>query len=154
VHSLVRRFIKTAIGFLILGLFVGGWMITRRELLGRAPSAYEISAHTHLLLVGFVMTMILGVALWLFPRPDKSDRRYRPALVAAAYWLLTLGTLVRSASELWHDSAGNAVLAWLPWLIVAGSVAQISALIVFFYTMWSRVRGIGSRDREARGERF
>jgi heme/copper-type cytochrome/quinol oxidase subunit 1 len=154
VHSLVRRFIKTAIGFLILGLFVGGWMIARRELLGRAPSAYEISAHTHLLLVGFVMTMILGVALWLFPRPDKSDRRYRPALVAAAYWLLTLGTLVRSASELWHDSASSAMLAWLPWLIVAGSVVQISALIVFFYTMWSRVRGIGSRDREARGERF
>jgi hypothetical protein len=33
-------------------------------------------------------------------------------------------------------------------------MAQIAALILFFYTIWSRVRGIGSRDREARGERF
>jgi len=26
--------------------------------------------------------------------------------------------------------------------------------VVFFYTMWSRVRGIGSAAREAKGERF
>ena len=153
-HSLVRRFIKTAIGFLVLGLFAGGWMIVRRELSGRPPSGYEISAHTHLLLVGFVMTMILGVALWLFPRPEKSDRRYRPAFVEVAYWLLTTGTLVRAASEYWHDSAGSEWLPRLRWLIVASSMSQIAALILFFATMWSRVRGIGSRDREARGERF
>lgn len=153
-HSLVRRFIKTAIGFLILGLLVGGWMIVRRELFGRAPSAYEVSAHTHLLLVGFVMTMILGVALWLFPRPDKSDRRYRPALTESAYWLLTAGTLVRAASELSHDSASGAGVTRVQWLIVISSMTQIAALVIFFYTMWSRVRGIGSREREARGERF
>ena len=74
-------------------------MIVRRELFGRPPSGYEISAHTHLLLVGFVLTMILGVALWLFPRPEKSDRRYRPALVEAAYWLLSTGTLERADGE-------------------------------------------------------
>lgn len=153
-HSLARRFIKTAIGFLTLGLFVGGWMIIRRELLGRAPGAFEISAHTHLLLVGFVMTMILGVALWLFPRPDKSDRRYRPALVELAYWLLTTGTLVRATSEFFHDSASGAWVSRSHWLIIMSSMAQIAALIIFFFTMWTRVRGIGSREREARGERF
>ena len=31
-HSLVRRYIKTAIGFLIAGLGIGGWMIVRREI--------------------------------------------------------------------------------------------------------------------------
>jgi hypothetical protein len=40
------------------------------------------------------------------------------------------------------------------WLIVTSSFAQIAALVIFFYTMWLRVRGIGSREREARGERF
>ena len=153
-HSLVRRFIKTAIGFLTLGLCVGGWLVVRRELFRRPPSAYEVSAHTHLLLVGFVMTMILGVALWLFPRPDKNDRRYRPALVGVAFWLLTAGTFVRAASEWWHDSASGAWLPRLQWLIVTSSMLQIAALVLFFATMWSRIRGIGSRDREARGERF
>jgi hypothetical protein len=29
-HSLVRRYIKTAIAFLFIGLAIGGWMIVRR----------------------------------------------------------------------------------------------------------------------------
>ena len=41
------------------------------------------------------MMMICGVALWLFPRLDKGDRRYRPGLAEAAYWMLTLGTGAR-----------------------------------------------------------
>ena len=129
-------------------------MIVRRELFARTPSEYEISAHTHLVLVGFVMTMILGVALWLFPRPEKGDQRYRPALVELSYWLLTLGTLVRAATEFLRASASGSASAVAAWIIVASAGAQIAALIVFFYTMWSRVRGIGSRDREAKGERF
>lgn len=151
-HSLVRRFIKTAIAFLILGLIVGGWMIVRRELFARAPTEYEISAHTHLLLVGFVMTMILGVALWLFPRPEKGDQRYRPGLIELSYWLLSIGTIVRATTEFFRGSLSSGVVAG--WIIVASAAAQITALIIFFYTMWSRVRGIGSRDREAKGERF
>ena len=86
-YTLVRRYIKTAIVFLALGLIIGEWMMARRELYDLYPSSYVVSAHTHAIFVGFVMMMILGVALWLFPRPDKEDTRYRPALVEGAYWL-------------------------------------------------------------------
>ena len=91
-HSLVRRYIKTAVAFLLAGLTIGGWMLVRRELWNRFPTPHETSAHTHAIAVGFVMMMILGVALWLFPRPDRDDVRYRPALAETAYWLVTLGT--------------------------------------------------------------
>src|SRR5690349_11211028 len=77
-YTLVRRFLKTAIAFLGVGLAIGGWMLVRRELWSRFPTPYEVSAHTHAILVGFVMMMILGVALWLFPRPEKGDERYDP----------------------------------------------------------------------------
>jgi hypothetical protein len=100
VHSLVRRYIKTAIAFLFVGLALGAWMIVRRELLQHFPTPYAVSAHTHAIFVGFVMMMILGVALWLFPRPDKTDTRYSPALAEAAYWLLVTGTTARIAGEL------------------------------------------------------
>ncbi len=50
-HSLVRRYIKTAVGFLVVGLGLGGWMIVQRELIRQYPSAYEISAHTHAIFV-------------------------------------------------------------------------------------------------------
>lgn len=150
-HSLVRRYLKTAILFLATGLLIGGWMIVQRELIGTYPSPYIVSAHTHAILVGFVMMMILGVALWLFPRPDKSDERYQPRVADVAYWLLAIGTATRIAGEL--SRIGLTSLA-LRWIVVLASFAQIAGIGLFFYTMWSRIRPVGSRAREERGERF
>ncbi|MGZ9066597.1 MAG: hypothetical protein ACXW2I_14855, partial [Burkholderiales bacterium] len=62
-HSLVRRYIKTGIAFLVLGLAIGTRILIRREIFLQPPDLYEVSAHTHAILVGFVMMMILGVAL-------------------------------------------------------------------------------------------
>jgi len=54
-----------------------------------------ISAHTHLILVGSVMMMIMGVALWFFPRAEKEDKKYSPDLILATYWVMTIGTGAR-----------------------------------------------------------
>lgn len=150
-YSLVRRYLKTAIAFLTIGLLLGGWMIVRRELYAHYPSTYEISAHTHAILVGFVMLMIQGVALWLFPRPASGDERYRPEMAAAAYWLVTLGTAVRVAGELLRPLATGAALRWL---IVLAGFAQGMGILLFFYNMISRIRPVGSAAREAKGEKF
>lgn len=150
-HSLVRRYIKTAIVFLLVGLLIGGWMVVRRELWLRAPTSYEVSAHTHALLVGFVMMMILGVALWLFPRPDREDTRYSPGIAEAAYWLVALGTAGRTLGELLRPTVPA---LGLRWAVVVLSLAQIAGIALFFHTMWSRIRAVGSAAREKRGERF
>jgi hypothetical protein len=97
------------------------------------------------------MMMILGVALWLFPRPAKDDARYSPRAAEVAYWLVGGGTAIRVAGEL----ARSGVSA--PWLRIAtfgAGLLQIVGLLVFFYTMWSRIRPLGSQAREAQGERF
>ena len=150
-HSLVRRYLKTGIGFLFVGLAIGAWAVVRRELWNRWPEPYLVSAHTHAILVGFMMMMILGVALWLFPRPDKADRRYDPRLAAAAYWLLAVGTGARVAGELARSASSSPILRAA---VVGSGVLQAIGLLVFFYTMWGRIRGIGSVAREAKGERF
>jgi len=150
-YSLVRRYLKTAIVFLAVGLLIGVWMQAERDLLGRYPGAYERSAHTHAILVGFVMMMILGVALWLFPRPAKEDARYTPALAETAYWLVTIGTAVRIAGELARPFAGSLAIGVATF---AAGLLQVIGLGIFFYTMWSRIRPVGSAAREAKGERF
>jgi heme/copper-type cytochrome/quinol oxidase subunit 1 len=155
-YTLVRRYLKTAVAFLVVGLLIGTWLIARRELAGAAPDQYLVSAHTHALFVGFVMMMIMGVALWLFPRPEKSDVRYDPKLVALAYWLLTAGTATRVGGEICRSSlAGmNFSSLWLRGAIVAAGFVQAIGIGVFFFTMWTRIRPVGSQVREARGERF
>lgn len=149
--SLVRRFLKTAIGFLVMGLGIGVWMIARRELAGAFPSPYTTSAHTHAILVGFVMMMILGVALWLFPRPEKGDVRYSPRVAEFAYWLLTIGTAGRVAGELLRTRTDH--IALRSAVVILG-LAQASGVALFFFTMWTRIRPLGSQLREAKGERF
>jgi heme/copper-type cytochrome/quinol oxidase subunit 1 len=149
--SLVRRYLKTAIGFLAVGLLLGGWMMARRELAGVYPTPYLVSAHTHAILVGFVMLMILGVALWMFPRPEKDDRRYSPRSAEIAYWLVTLGTAGRVAGELLRPGTDAPALRWA---VVLFGFAQILGIGLFFHNMWSRIRPVGSGAREARGERF
>jgi heme/copper-type cytochrome/quinol oxidase subunit 1 len=151
VHSLVRRFLKTAIVFLGVGLGIGLWMMGQRELGGRFPGPYVVSAHTHAILVGFVMMMILGVALWMFPRPAKEDTRYRAQAAEAAYWLLTVSTATRIGGEL---ARAQSSAGWLRGVVFAAGVVQTLAVGLFFFTMWSRIRPAGSRAREEKGERF
>lgn len=150
-YTLVRRFIKTGIVFLFAGLALGGYLLVRRELFGVWPHPHLVSAHAHAVLVGFVMFLILGVALWLFPRAEKGDTRYRPGRVEAAYWILVVATAARFLAEgarAWSDARA------LAWVVVVGGLGQIAGLALYFWTMWSRIRPVGSHLREAKGERF
>ena len=150
-YTLVRRFIKTGILFLGAGIVLGAYMLARREIWGVWPNPYLVSAHAHAILAGFVLYLILGVALWLFPRAERGDARYRPGRIAAAYWLLTAATVARvgaEASRAWTSQP------WQPWLIVGGGLGQAAGIGLYFWTMWSRIRPVGSHLREARGERF
>jgi uncharacterized protein involved in response to NO len=151
VHTNVRRFIKTGIGFLMAGLVLGAWMLVQRELLGTWPDRYLVSAHAHAIQLGFVMFLILGVALWLFPKPPQGDTRYRPRRIDAAYWTLTVATVVRIAGEVARGAAGP---AWLGAIVAAAGIAQIVGFAIYFWTMWPRIRPVGSHLREAKGERF
>ncbi|MGM0670155.1 MAG: hypothetical protein ACQET1_10585 [Gemmatimonadota bacterium] len=39
-------------------------------------------------------------------------------------------------------------------LVLLAGLGQILGFTLYFYTMWSRIRSVGSRAREAEGERF
>lgn len=134
--ALPRRFLRTAIVFLAIGLVLGLWMLAAREFGIRAP-VRALSAHTHAVLVGFVMMMIGGVALWMFPRPAKDDPRYKPVLAEWAYWLLTAGTAGRIALEL---TASGAASVAMRGAIAAAGAAQVAGLVLLFATLWPRIR--------------
>jgi len=137
VSPLVRRYLRTAIGFLLAGLGLGAWMLVRRELTGQHPTTRLISAHTHVILVGFVMMMILGVALWMFPRPERDDVRYRPVVAEAAYWLLTGATGTRFVGEVLPPNPPGSLQSWI--VVVAG-IGQTVGLGIFFYNLLPRIR--------------
>ncbi|BAH38383.1 MAG TPA: hypothetical protein DGD08_03635 [Gemmatimonas aurantiaca] len=140
-NPLVRRYLRTAIAFLVIGLALGVWMMYAREFGAYQPPRIR-SAHTHALLVGFVMLMITGVALWMFPRPRADDQVFRPVLAEIAWWAIALGTLSRVMLEVLLRA--NASVGWRSVLVGAG-VLQAAGIVLFFATMWTRIRSSGAK---------
>ena len=91
---LVRRYVKTSLVFLLAGLLLGGYLVVAEFVGGTYPSRILITAHAHLLLVGFMLMMVMGVATWMFPRPGRDETRYRPGLAEAVYWIVAVATAV------------------------------------------------------------
>ena len=134
---LVRRYIKTSFVFLALGLLLGGWISLAEFVLGVYPPRLHITAHAHLLLVGFMLMIVMGVATWMFPRPARDDTRYRPGLAEAVYWTMTVATLVRAGAEIAAPLTGAAAARVL---IAIGGLGQFAGTLLFVANMWSRVR--------------
>lgn len=135
--TIARRFLFAAALSLGLGVLLGLWMLFRRELVGTWPSPYLVSAHVHLVMVGTVLQVICGVALWMFPRPPRGPLPEPAWPALAAWWCLTPGTLLRAASE-----AGR---AWLPAAplsggVVAGASLQAVGLALVLLALRHRVR--------------
>ena len=134
--ALVRLYIKTSFVFLVLGLVLGVDITVQVNVVGRGVPWPLITAHVHLVLVGFMLMLVFGVATWMFPRAPRDAGHYRPELARLVYWLLTASTIVRVLAEL------LAAATWTRGSLLAavGGVGQLAAAVVFVINMWTRVR--------------
>src|SRR4029453_13792766 len=131
---IVRRYNKPSFLFLVAGLLLGGYILLAEFVMGRYPPRLFITAHVHLLLVGFMLMIVMGVATWMFPRPGRDDARYPPPPAEAVYWIMTIGTALRAISEVAAGvTEGTAVLRAL---IVVGGSAQLMGALLFVLNMW------------------
>jgi hypothetical protein len=132
-----RLFIRTALAWFAFGMLWAAFImllkVTDRPELKHA----FITAHTHILLVGFFLNAILGVAFWMFPRP--TDRRMNEPLAVLAYALLNLGLVMRVAFEwAWEEHGTDALGVALG---TAGVMQALGALL-FLVVIWPRVRAV------------
>jgi heme/copper-type cytochrome/quinol oxidase subunit 1 len=136
---LARRYLKTAIAFGVIGILTGMHMSTAQHLGAGSMHRFYVSAHTHVMLVGFSLMGAFGVALWKLPEP-RPGSFHRPALDRLAYWTITLGTLVRFVAECWIGYEDPEPV-WLHQTINAFAIVQGSGLILFLVNQWPRVQG-------------
>jgi heme/copper-type cytochrome/quinol oxidase subunit 1 len=130
-----RMFIRLALVFLLAGIGLGSLMQARKGL-GLAPLPYAaVTVHNHLLTVGFMLNMVMGVAHWMFPRLPGATavKAARDPLAWANLACLNVGLLLRAASEPW-DGHG-----WPAGLLVS-AVLQPAGILLFVVAIWSRVR--------------
>lgn len=131
--TLSRWCVRAALLYLVCGMTVGSWMLIRqaqRSPLGRPWPAL----HAHMLLIGFLLLLVMGVAFWMFPR--VKGQRPRREIGWVAFGLMNAGLVLRIVAEP-QSIDGN-----LFWRTVLGVSAVLPTLgvIAFGIAIWPRVR--------------
>lgn len=128
----------------------GAWIAAQPWLPpGLAPPALT-PVYFHLLMVGWVTQLIMGVALWLFPRAEGGPPGGGTPLAWAVYVALNVGLLARAVAEpLQAGAPGAAGAALLLW----SAALQALAAVGFVISLWPRVRGGGARPNPVPGIR-
>jgi hypothetical protein len=136
VPALTRWCVRAALVYLVGGMAMGSWMLVVQARRGYGPGAPWPVLHAHLLLVGFLLMLVFGVAFWMFPKVAGARPGREVGWVAFA--LLNGGLLLRLLAEPMtrgrYDSAA--------WDVLLGIAAVLPALagVAFAVAIWPRVR--------------
>lgn len=137
-HLITRCFVRTAFGMLVMACACGAWIAAQPMLPPKLAPPPLTPLYFHLLMVGWVTQLIMGVALWLFPRAGSGPRGGSTPLAWAVYAMLNFGLLARAVGEplqtVAPGAAGAVLLLW-------SSVLQVLAAFGFVVAIWPRVRG-------------
>jgi hypothetical protein len=136
-----RLFVKAGLLYLVLTFALGGALLLF-EAGGRSvPNVIRIE-HTHLGEVGWLVNLVIGIALWMLPlnreRFPDTRGRYPAALTYACFILLNGGLALRLIAEPWYQLSDHPPLASAALAVAA--IAQPVAIAMFAYIAWQRVR--------------
>ena len=136
--TLTRWFVKTAMLYFLVGFMLGGWLLIAAGQHHHAFDSVLQPVYWHLLLVGWLMQLIFGVAYWMFPAATPKSPQRRPIAGWLTYVTLNSGLLLRVVIEPWHSLRPQARVGWL---LVPAAVLQVIAGWSFVFTIWRRIRG-------------
>lgn len=130
-----RWMVKTSLIYLLAGVFLGLAIFLSH----RFPALEWImkwrTVHVHLILVGSVIQIIMGVALWMFPRRKQPPPWTTEGEGMSLYVGFNAGTLLRTAFEpFWADGP------LFYFCALGGMVLQILSILYFLYLIFQRIR--------------
>jgi hypothetical protein len=127
-------FIRSALLYLLAGFTLGAALLASKGMALPAELWSWLPVHVELLLVGWLVQLVMGVAYWIFPRFGMTPQaRGREGLAWLALVLLNGGV--------WVACLG--VLRDWPGCIVAGRAADVLAAACMALNVWTRTRASG-----------
>lgn len=134
---LARWTVKTALAHFAVALLLGV-VLAAQPVLGLASWIAALRpVFLHLLIVGWITQLIIGVAYWMFPKQSKEKPRGSTPIGWLVYILLNFGLVIRAICEplfaLQPNSIGGAGLA-------ISAVLQVVSGWLFIANTWTRVK--------------
>jgi len=129
-----RLMLKTAFIYLLIGMLLGLLMYLS-PVLPNAPYLLLRTTHVHLILVGAVMQIIMGVALWMFPREKAPPHFTSEKSGMILYFVFNAGTLIRAVCE---PFAAPGEILYFTALV--GILLQLGGIGFFVTLIFRRIR--------------
>ena len=134
--SYMRWMIRSSLVYLLTGMLFGLLIYLGYRVPALAWCQRLRTVHVHLILVGGVIQMIMGVALWMFPRRPDAPHWPTRAQGWTLYALFNAGTVVRAISGPWQ------LTSLAGYLVGLGGIAlQLAGVALFLALVFGRVRG-------------
>jgi hypothetical protein len=137
---IARVFVKAAFLNFLVAFLLGALMMLDRWLAISRWLRVVYMSQLHLLVVGWITQLAIGVAYWIFPRFLKEqDPRPRGSDALAWFVLISLnvGLLLRFLVEPFHLMESR---PWLAALMALSGVLQALAALGFGWIIWGRIR--------------
>ena len=139
---IARTFVKAAFVYFFVAFLLGALMMLDRWLDFSRWLRVVYMSQLHLLMVGWITQLGIGVASWIFPRFLKEqDPRPRGSDTLAWFVLISLnaGLLLRFVGEPFYLMGAK---PWLAALIAVSGVLQALAAAGFGWIIWGRIRAM------------
>jgi hypothetical protein len=131
-----QMIIRTALVHLLLGSTLGACLLADKGL-HLLPWLWTLKAgHVQILLVGAMVQIACGVAVWIMPRLDTHNRRGNLSLVWLGYGMLNSGVAL---AALRAPVAALVGVGATDWMAILSALLYIGAAASFIAHIWHRV---------------
>jgi cbb3-type cytochrome oxidase subunit 1 len=141
---IARSFVKAAFLYFVAAFLLGALMSLDRWLNFSRWLKLVYLGQLHLLVVGWLTQLAVGVAYWMFPRLRKEqDPRPRGSDTLAWFVLvcLNVGLLLRFVLEPFYLMGPQ---PWLAASLALSGLLQAAAVVAFGLLIWARIRPMES----------
>ncbi len=118
--------IRFSLIYLGLGMTIGGLILGNKGFPISVSLWQWLPIHIELLMFGWIMQLVMGVAFWIVPRFPTSPKYGRAGLAWTSFILFNIG--------LWLVIFGQ------NWLVLGGRIVMFSAVALFAIYLFPRIK--------------
>lgn len=136
-----RWFIKSGVIYFILGITLA--------FLAEFPSLTGdlslLPIYWHMLVMGWITQLIIGVSVWMFPRKHRNKKKRESILVWSTFWTLNIGLILRFISEPFLPIVKDHQIITVS--IILSALLQWIAVMLYAIEIWPRLQNRKKRRR-------
>lgn len=132
-HKLSVWLVRASLIHMGIGFLFGALILHHKGIPIYGWSWRLLNPHIELMIFGWTMQFVMGIAFWILPR-FSGDQRYGKVYLGWGSLVLLNSGIVMTASGIWFTQN---------LLALAGRVGTLSSIVLFAVLIWPRIKPLG-----------